>query len=255
MRVPFFLDVCVCYVIIGAMRYLWGILSVLCMGLASCLVCTSDALVRSCRYLPRETEEMQPQIYRLGEQYYLRVNVRYVCSADKVLVAGMIAVPDAEVHLPISYHDAWEPETVYALMDADAVKRYLGVKVSEPAKDTPHFIKAEDWDAAAATACTPIRPLSKKIEVHSTRFTNMEGCNYRPGSECLVLWLPPAYGWDAWYKRPLALVLLLGVDVPGSVVCTAGGLAVGSVATLITAPAQQQQNAPVEPPAPEKAEE
>ena len=223
MRVPFFLDVCVCYVIIGAMRYLWSILSVLCMGLASCLVCTSDALVRSCRYLPRETEEMQPQIYRLGEQYYLRVNVRYVCSADKVLVAGMIAVPDAEVHLPISYHDAWEPETVYDLMDADA-----------------------------ATACTPIRPLSKKIEVHSTRFTNMEGCNYRPGSGCLVLWLPPAYGWDAWYKRPLALVLLLGVDVPGSVVCTAGGLAVGSVAALITAPAQQQQNAPVEPPDPEE---
>ncbi len=255
MRVPFFLDVSVYYVIIGGMRYLLGILSMVCMGLTSCVVCTSDALVRSCRYLPRGEKEMQPQIYRLGEQYYLRVNVRYVCRADKVLVAGVMAVPDSEVRLPISYHDEWEPETVYLLMDDDAVKRYLGVKVSKPAKDTPYFVKAEDWDAAAATACTPIRPLSKKMEVHSSHSMNIAGCNYRPGLDYLELWLPPAYGWDAWYKRPLALVLLLGVDVPGSVVCTAGGLAVGSVGALITAPAQQQQNAPVEVPAPEKTEE
>lgn len=87
------------------MRMCFWLITACVLLLSSCLVTTSDALVRSCTYYPRAGDIKQAQIYRVGDAYYLKLGVRYVCKADRVIIGGIMAVPDSGVKLPIGYHD------------------------------------------------------------------------------------------------------------------------------------------------------
>lgn len=224
--------------------------------LPSCMVTTSVATAKSCIYEPKHNDAQPMQIYRKGNSFYLKVSVRYVCEEDKLLIGGMMAVPDSEVELPVGYHDEKAPQTMYVLMDEEAVKHYTGVSPKPIKGPVPRYYSAEDWDASAATSCKLIRPLPKKrIDVRG-----------KDKAECWLLkakdeqwdklhiYVPSTYGWDAVYKLPLAAVLAVGVDIPCTLVANAGLIGASLlVAPVATVSQQQQQGCELpEPPAPQE---
>lgn len=180
----------------------------------------------------------------MGDAYYLKVSVRYVCEAESVSVGGVVAVPDSELRLPISYHDAYEPQPMYVLMNADAVRHYVGTSPKTPHHEVPRCFTAENWDASNAELCKPIRPLPQhRIFVYKT--SSAPFCSLRKAKDsrydAINVYLPTTYSWDAVYKFPLAAVLAVGVDVPCTVIGTVGGLTVGSVLTVVAAPFSRHQ--------------
>lgn len=216
-----------------------------CVGLlSSCMVTTSVAVADSCVYLPRVDSSQSPEIYRMGDAYYLKLSVRYVCEEERVVVGGVVAVPDSELRLPISYHDAYAPQPMYVLMDADAVRHYVGVSQKTPAGKAPCYFTAENWAASKAEYCKPIRPLPKH-RISAYRTSNDAGCFLRKAKDsrydAIYVYLPSTYSWDAVYKFPLAAVLAVAVDVPCTVVGTVGGLTIGTVVTVAASPFSRQQ--------------
>lgn len=214
-------------------------------SLTSCMVTTSAAVVDSCVYVPRVDASKTPEIYRVGDAYYLKLSVRYVCEADKVMIGGVVAVPGSEVRLPIRYHDEYEPQLMYVLMDEDAVKRYVGVKPKKSTADVTSCYTVDTWDASKAELCKQIRSVPKdRIFVHKT--SKGEGCFLweakDPRYDRVNVYLPTSYSWDAVYKFPLAAVLAVGVDVPCTAVATVGGLTLGSLGAILVAPMQLQQH-------------
>lgn len=218
--------------------------------LPSCMVLTSEAVVKSCIYEPREDKEQELQIYRMDGAYYLKLGVRYVCHADAVCVAGAMAVPDSEVKLPLSYHDELAPQAMYVLMDSASVKAFLGVKPSRHQDVAPGYYTEDEWDATRATLCKPIRPLPKnRISVFRDHLL-APGCYLWDSKDdkwdALNVYLPTIRGWDAAYKYPLAALLAVGVDVPGTVIATGAVMAGSLVAAPLVMPVQamsQQTNA------------
>ena len=206
------------------------------------MVLTSEAVVKSCIYEPREDKSQELQIYRVDDVYYLKLGVRYVCQADAVCVGGAMAVPGSEVKLPISYHDEHAPQAMYVLMDSDSVKAFLGVKPARHQDAAPGYYTEDEWDATRATLCKPIRPLPKnRISVFSDHLL-APGCYLRDYKgekwDALDVYLPTTRGWDAVFKYPLAAVLAVGVDVPCTVAAT-GAVMVGSlVAAPLVVPVQ-----------------
>lgn len=210
--------------------------------LPSCMVLTSEAVVKSCIYEPRKDKEQELQIYRVDGAYYLKLGVRYVCHADAVCVGGAMAVPDSEVKLPISYHDELAPQAMYVLMDSASVKAFLGVKPARHQDVAPGYYTEDEWDATRATLCKPIRPLPKnRISVFSDHLL-APGCYLWDSKDdkwdALNVYLPTIRGWDAAYKYPLAALLAVGVDVPGTVVATAAVMAGSLVAAPVVMPVQ-----------------
>ncbi len=210
--------------------------------LPSCMVLTSEAVVKSCIYEPREDKEQELQIYRMDGAYYLKLGVRYVCHADAVCVGGAMAVPDSEVKLPISYHDELAPQAMYVLMDSASVKAFLGVKPARHQDAAPGYYTEDEWDATRATLCKPIRPLPKnRISVFRDHLL-APGCYLWDSKDdkwdALNVYLPTIRGWDAAYKYPLAALLAVGVDVPGTVVATAAVMAGSLVAAPVMVPVQ-----------------
>lgn len=224
--------------------------------LPSCLVTTSVATARSCIYEPKHDDAQAMQIYRKGHAYYLKVSLRYVCKADKMVIGGIVAVPDSEVELPLGYHDEKAPQTMYVLMDEEAVKYYTGVTPLPIKGRVPRYYSAADWDASAATLCKLIRPLPKK-RIYVRGIDKAECWLWKANDEKwnkLHVYVPSVYGWDAVYKLPLAAVLAVGVDIPCTLVANAGLIGVSLLAAPVAATAQQQQQGSElpEPPAPQE---
>lgn len=210
--------------------------------LPSCMVLTSEAVVKSCIYEPRKDKEQDLQIYRVDGAYYLKLGVRYVCHADAVCVGGAMAVPDSEVKLPISYHDELAPQAMYVLMDSASVKAFLGVKPARHQDAAPGYYTEDEWDATRATLCKPIRPLPKnRISVFRDHLL-APGCYLWDSKDdkwdALNVYLPTIRGWDAAYKYPLAALLAVGVDVPGTVIATAAVMVGSLVAAPVMVPVQ-----------------
>lgn len=214
------------------------------MLLPSCMVNTSVAVAESCIYQPNHESAEKMQVYRVGDAYYLKVGVRYVCQKDEVNVAGIIGVEKSKVNLPISYSDAREPEVMYVLMDAEVVKRYVNNKVEVVDDDAPRYLTADEWDASKAKRCRWSHPMPEKmIQMKGT--VAQEGCYYREAKfgqeERIEIYLPSSIGWDALYKFPIAAMLAVSVDVPGTTGASVGGLVVAGAGALFVAPFQRQQ--------------
>ncbi len=194
-------------------------------GLSSCIVGTSVSMARSCvLHAEASPQAAQPRFYRLGEQYYVRVEVRYGCYAKEVCIAEAY---HHRVKVPIGYHTEREPQIVYVLLTPDAVKHYLGKVVTEPSADTPKCFQAEEWNEADAVVCVPRR----KIETENIRFggcsAGREHAEYEAHWNALGIYLPKSYSWHALYRFPLAAVLALGVDIPCTLVINSGIVVAG----------------------------
>lgn len=226
----------------SAMKGLLSGIATAVLLLPSCMVLTSEAVVKSCIYEPREDKSQELQIYRVDDVYYLKLGVRYVCQADAVCVGGAMAVPGSEVKLPISYHDELAPQAMYVLMDSASVKAFLGVKPARHQDAAPGYYTEDEWDATRATLCKPIRPLPKnRISVFSDHLL-APGCSLWDSKDdkwdALNVYLPTIRGWDAAYKYPLAALLAVGVDVPGTVIATGAVMAGSLVAAPLVMPVQ-----------------
>ncbi len=216
-----------------------------CAGLqSSCMVTTSVAVAESCVYQPRIDRSQSPEIYRMGDAYYLKLSVRYVCEAERVTVGGVVAVPDSELRLPISYHDEYAPQPMYVQMDADAVRYYVGISPKPPDGKMPGCFTAENWDATQARLCKPIRPIPQhRVSAYET--SHEARCSIRKAKDSrydtIDVYLPSTYSWDAVYKFPLAALLAVVVDVPATVAGTVGGLTLGTVVTFVASPFSRHQ--------------
>lgn len=210
---------------------------------ASC-VATHDAVLSSCCYEPQAMEQAPtPEFYRVGEHYYLKTTVRYICEANGVCVGGMPVV-GGEVELPMSYSDEKAPETLYVLMAPDAVKCCLGQNVTTVARDAPRVVEEDDWDAAEAEWCEPLRTCPTKVAYYAEKESSYRMCTRQ--ADHLLVGLPYTYSWDAVYKYPLAAALFVGVDVPASSLMLGAmlitDLTVGSYKTMFC---QQQPAMPL----------
>ena len=204
------------------LKYLLILLSV---GLASCIVETSVPMARSCvLYAKASPLAEQPRFYRLGEQYYVRVEVRYGCHSEDVCIAE---ADHWRFTLPIGYHTEREPQIVYVLLTPDAVKHYLGKVAPEPSADTPGCIQADEWDEAAAVVCVPRR----KIATENIRLggcsAGREHAEYEASWDALCIFLPKTYSRHALYRFPLAAVMALGIDIPCTLVINSGMVVAG----------------------------
>ena len=197
--------------------------------LPSCVVMTSAVIAESCVYSPSAKEKFQ--FFRLGEAYYVSCTFRYIAREEEPVVACIVATPGSEVRLPLSYNKEMEEQTVYVLLTPDLVKRCLGKTVQEAPKESPLLIQSEDWDAAQAQLCKPLRTCPKEMVSYGSRNEKQWGCRYRDyGSPYLQVTLPYKHGGEAWVTYPLAAASLLAIDVPcmlvvNSVWCV-GGLVV-----------------------------
>lgn len=211
--------------------------------MVSCVM-THDAVLRSCRYEPEPVvQPASPEFYRVGEHYYIKAQVCYICKAEQVCVGG-IPVLGGEFNLPISYYDEKTPRTLYVLMAPDAVKACLGKTVDGVAPDAPRVVDAADWDAAAAVPCKPLPTCPTEI-----MYCVMDGERHRMcvcSAKHLQVGVPYTYSWDAVYKYPLAAALFVGVDVPMSSVMVGAmlvtDLTVGSYKSMFC---QQQSVLPL----------
>ncbi len=208
----------------------WFLLSVVTAALlSSCVVCTSLSMAESCVYRARETDETQPAFYRMGEQYYVRIGVRYV-SSGRVKVAAV--VPVKEYTVPIRYEDKWDAEPLYVMLDATAAKHYLGKTVQKPAADTPRYLTENEWGEYESSPCAPVRSLSVKKIRFNHAFKADARVGYEDWSNTMQVYLPHSFGWDVVYRGPLTAVLALGIDLPCTIVANAGLLIGGAVCVL-----------------------
>ena len=209
----------------GMKRWFW-LSAAAAMLLSSCVVCTSLAMAESCVYRARETDETQPVFYRMGEQYYVRIAVRYV-SEGRVKVAAV--VPVKEYTAPIRYEDKWEAEPMYVMLDATAAKHYLGKTVQKPIADTPRYLTEDEWAEMESTPYTPMRSLSVKKIRFNHAFKADARAGYEEWNNTLQVYLPHSFGWDVVYRVPLTVILALGIDLPGTIVGNTGLLIGGAV--------------------------
>ena len=220
------------------------LMSAAAMLLPSCMVNTSIAVAESCIYEPNHESSEKMQVYRVGDAYYLKVGVRYICQKDEVNVAGIIGVSEAKLNLPISYRDAREAEVMYVLMDKEVVKRYVSDKITTVDDDAPRYLTAADWDASKAKRCKMSNPMPEKM-IHMEGTIAQEGCYYKEAKygmeERIEIYLPTSIGWDALYKFPAAAMLAVSVDVPGTTGASVGGLVVAGAGALFVSPFQRQQ--------------
>ena len=192
------------------------LLVLLVVGLSSCVCHTSASLMDSCTYRPSEPEKrVQPKVYRLGEQYYLEHTVTYQCREDKVRIGGMAAVAGSEVYLPFGYEREPMQKTLYFLLSSKDARAYLNVDVPEAPPEMRRIMAQEDWDAAAAVEV----PAPRASLVVQTMDDAAVCCKYFPGDNRFSLHVPSCYSGEVVLKAPLSL-LLLGVDIPVSIVST-----------------------------------
>lgn len=208
------------------MKMLKYVPMLLCAGFSSCIVGTSIPMARSCVLYAEASPQSQPPLfYRLGEQYYVRVPVRYGCSAGEVCITE--SVDARRVKVPIGYHTEREPQIVYVLLTPDAVEHYLGKVATEPSSDTPRCIQEGEWNEVDAVVCTPRR----KIAPENIRFggcsAGREHAEYEACWDALGIYLPNTYSWHALYRFPLAAVMALGIDIPCTLVINSGIVVAG----------------------------
>lgn len=192
------------------------LLVLLVVGLSSCVCHTSASLMDSCTYRAFEPEKsVQPKVYRLGEQYYLEHTVTYQCREDKVCIGGMAAVAGSEVHLPFGYEREPMQKTFYFLLSRRDARAYLNANVPEAPPEMRRVIAQDDWDAAAAVEV----PAPGAGLVVQSNDDAAAYCKYFPDDKSFRLNVPSCYSGDVVLKAPLSL-LLLGVDIPVSIVST-----------------------------------
>lgn len=192
------------------------LLVLLVVGLSSCVCHTSASLMDSCTYRAYEPEKrVQPKVYRVGVQYYLEHTVTYQCREDKVCIGGMAAAVGSEVYLPFGYEREPMQKTFYFQLSSKDVRAYLNVDVPETSPETRRVIAQEDWDAAAAVEV----PSPEAGLVVQSNDAAAVYCKYFPDDRSFRLNVPSCYSGDVVLKAPLSL-LLLGVDIPVSIVST-----------------------------------
>lgn len=191
--------------------------------LGSCTCSTSVALSDTCDFVAVEQEDSRYDVYRLAGQYYLLCEVTYICEFDKLKYASLLEAHDhfQDYYLPISVNRTSGPERYYARLSPEAAKGLLGVTVAPAPEGTPHCIPEQDWDAAAA------EKIASKVKL--TQVWVLSGdeacCWYDDDEPRCCVYVPQYKPWDYWVKMPLCGLLLVGVDVPCTVVGSIGVLA------------------------------
>ena len=189
--------------------------------LVSCSCHFSSALKDTCDFYPVEQEDSRYDVYLSAGQYYLLCDVSHVCEYEKLSYgAVMVAPDDAEsFYLPISVKREPVQRRYYVRLSPEAALGLLGVKVAPAPEDTPYCIAEEDWDATAA------KKIASKVKLSQVSVLDGdELCRYyddATGTQC-YLFVPKYKPWDYWVKMPLCGLLLVGVDVPCTVLGSVG---------------------------------
>lgn len=182
---------------------------------SSCTCSTSSALNDTCDFYPVEQKDARYDVYRMEGQYYLLCEVSYECEHEKLRYASVLISKGVieEFYLPIKVKRTPVPRRYYVRLSPEAAQGLLGVKVKPVPDDTPYCIPEEDWDAAAA------EKIAAKVKLSQVSVLNGdELCHYYEDDGDCYLFVPQHKPWDYWVKMPLCGVLLVGVDVPCSVV-------------------------------------
>lgn len=195
----------------------WGLVAALMSGavLSSCICATHELVRGTYSFYPNVEKEDAYSFYRVGEQYYLSCVVTYKCDKDALEFASVGIKQQSLYSVPVGVHREPVRKRFYFLLTPDVAQRVLGVTPPAVPEDARYCIPEDDWDAAAAQKVAA--PLKKAQCNVSTRSGNIP-CQYYADPAQFGVTVPKHRPWDYWVKWPLSAALLVGVDVPCTVV-------------------------------------
>lgn len=188
------------------------------------------------RFKSEHQQDSTYAFYRVGEQYYLTCEVAYECNRDSLQLAFVPFSSREYVGIPADVKREPICKRFYFLLTPDVAERVLGVRPPAMPEDTPYCIPAGEWDVSAAVQV--YSPVKKAHLVVRSYSENLPCLYYREPSQ-FELYVPHYRPWDYWVKWPFAAVLMVGVDLPCSLVGTAGRFIGETLAWPLVVPTQQ----------------
>ncbi len=195
----------------------WGLAACLMLaGVLSSCICSTHSLVSNTYTFAAEVEKEDAYtFYRVGEQYYLSCVVTYKCDREVLEYASVGIMQQTLYSIPVGVHREPVRKRFYFLLTPDVAQRVLGVTPPAAPKGSRYCIPEEDWDAEGAQKVdSPIKKAQFNV---STRSGNAP-CRYYTSPAQFGVTVPKHRPWDYWVKWPFNTVLLVGVDVPCTIV-------------------------------------
>ena len=170
-------------------------------GLSSCICATSKALIESCTFKPGLNADSPARVYSLNGEQYAAVHIDYTCTGNQEAGFYMTSTPELghAVEIPLG-PERRRRETYYFELPANG--------------GSARMIDKETGLTYAAMATPATGMQGPGISLHSGDAPS----HYDKASNTLTISLPEKHGADAIIKYPLAAVLLIGVDIPCSLV-------------------------------------
>lgn len=180
--------------------------------LSSCVCTTSDAIMRTCDFKTDLDSIKGPfSFYRLGDNYYIELHVRYVCDIKSLsLGSGVVASRSSSRDLPITIKRDIVKK-YYFVLPPEAATYYLSGH-SKKVDKMRQFYSEQEWNNKNPLA------VSTNVNMESLSIgISRENNEYIASTSRLNLAIPKYRPWDYWIKRPCSYILFVGVDVPCSV--------------------------------------
>lgn len=179
--------------------------------LSSCMISeVSHELRVSCDFTPKDRKHEPLKFYRLDNQYYLEYDVDYETINRNMYLGGMFGAKSIETSIDMHRKAT---ERYYFLMPPHAVKYLFGTETENPDSDAEHCIAASEWDAENAV---PVASSLKYADIDIAE--TYKGCvhhhDFNAEKKAFLLMAPPYRPWDYWIKQPLSVLVLIGVDIP-----------------------------------------
>lgn len=164
---------------------------VLTAGLSSCICATSRALVGSCTFRPQLSPDSTARVYTCNGEEYAAINIDYTCPGEQEIGFFMTNTPELghAVKIPMG-RERQRKETYYFNLSSGRHERGIPDEVSVTSRQAP------------------------QVDLH----LGSTPPHYNEAGNTLTISLPETHGADALIKYPLAAVLLIGVDIPCSLV-------------------------------------
>ncbi len=190
------------------------------LGLSSCIALVNtggklDAWGRK-DAVPMRAQPGDAPYYRVGQHYYMRVPVQYAELGSHWLSSSDSPAPSRRMRLGVRPDE--QRDYIYCLLSESEVRTRLGLEVPPPADGTPPVLTEKRFSRLRSehlkTKAVRINHAPWSVASDSLSWVTLEFLPDAPTQRSLGNKL----------RRPLAMVLSYGVDIPVSLAATAGAM-------------------------------
>lgn len=152
--------------------------------------------------------------YRIGDACYLPVTAVYSTSSRYSLFVYLPCLKEVKLNKSPRQQ---KPETLYYRLSAADAKLCTGLTLPEIEIDEPAYLTEKEWDADKAIRVPLKCKLSELCMGYDVKSVNIQ--QSKNGTAIAYLKDPESrYSSDVVLTYPLGLILLVGVDIPCTVV-------------------------------------